>query len=134
MTNERIQKLLLLLTGIGLIPIALGYGFMPEKTLTPLFGFAVDSLNLKHIFRAIMGLYFAQVFMWFLGVAKPAYRRPAVFCLVVFTLGIAAGRILSLAVDGIPHWLLIVYLLLELVIGFTGLVTLLQTDRSPHSH
>lgn len=60
MTNERLQKFLLLIAAIGLIPIAPGYGFMPEKTLTPLYGFEVDNVYLKHIFRAVMGLYFVK--------------------------------------------------------------------------
>jgi hypothetical protein len=58
MTIEKSEKTLLVIAAIGLIPIALGYGFMPEKTLTPLYGFPVDSVNLKHIMRAVMGLYF----------------------------------------------------------------------------
>jgi len=133
MTNERFQRLLLMITGIGLIPIALGYGFMPEKTLTPLYGFPVDNLNLRHIMRAIMGLYFAQVFIWFLGVANPLFRRPAMFCLVVFTLGIAAGRIISLVVDGISHRFLIVFLILELIIGITGLILIVKENNTSGS-
>jgi hypothetical protein len=122
MANERSQKILLLIAAVGLIPIALGYGFMPEKTLTPLYGFSVDSVNLKHILRAVMGLYFGQVIIWFLGVTNANLRRPALYCLVVFMLGLAGGRILSLIVDGMSHWLLVVYLILELTIGLIGLV------------
>lgn len=121
MTIERAEKTLLLISAIGLIPIALGYGFMPEKTLTPLYDFPVDSINLKHIMRAVMGLYFGQVIIWFLGVVKNHLRRPAMYCLVVFMLGLAGGRILSLIVDGISHWLLVVYLISELTIGLIGL-------------
>ncbi len=65
MTTESTEKILLLIAAIGLIPIALGYGLIPEKTLTPLYGFPVDSVNLKHIMRAVMGLYFGQVIIWF---------------------------------------------------------------------
>ena len=122
MTTESTEKILLLIAAIGLIPIALGYGLMPEKTLTPLYGFPVDSVNLKHIMRAVMGLYFGQVIIWFLGATKAHLRRPAMYCLVVFMLGLAAGRALSLIIDGVSHWLLIVYLILELTIGLIGLV------------
>jgi len=121
MTLEKSQKLLLIIAAVGLIPIALGYGFMPEKTLTPLYGFSVDSVNLKHIMRAIMGLYFAQVIIWFLGFSSAKLRMPALYCLVVFMLGLAGGRILSLIVDGVSHWLLIVYLVLELTLGLIGM-------------
>jgi len=120
MTNDRLQKIVLAVAAIGLVPIALGYGFMPEKTLTPLYGFDVDNVNLKHIMRAIMGLYFGQVIIWLLGFSNPNLRRPAMYCLVVFMLGLAGGRILSLIVDGMPRWLLVVYLILELIIGLFG--------------
>jgi len=120
-TLERSQKILLTVAAVGLIPIALGYGFMPEKTLTPLYGFSVENVNLTHIFRAVMGLYFGMIVIWLLGVSKKELRRPAMYCLVIFMLGLAGGRLLSLIVDGIPHWLLVVYLVLELTIGLIGL-------------
>jgi hypothetical protein len=128
MTLEKSQKTLLLIAAVGLIPIALGYGFMPEKTLTPLYGFEADNINLKHIMRAVMGLYFGQIVIWFLGATKDEFRRPAMYCLVVFMLGLAGGRIISLLVDGISHWLLIVYLFLEVTIGLIGL----RLIRNPH--
>ena len=121
MTNMKSEKALLIIAILGLIPIALGYGLMPEKTLTPLYGFSVDNVNLTHILRAVMGLYFGQVIIWGLGVIKDEFRRPALYCLVVFRFGLATGRFLSFIVDGIPHLLLVVYFILELIFGFIGL-------------
>jgi len=40
----------------------------------------------------------------------------------VFMLGLAAGRILSLILDGMPHWLLVVYAALEIVLGLGAIV------------
>jgi hypothetical protein len=37
-------------------------------------------------------------------------------------LGLAAGRILSFVLDGMPHWLLIVYAVLEIVLGLIAVV------------
>ena len=130
MTTKKAQKSLLVFAAIGLIPIALGYGFMPEKTLTPLYGFDASNINLKHIMRAVMGLYFGQVIIWLLGAFKDPIRRPAMYCLVVFMLGLAAGRILSLIIDGISHWLLIVYLILELTLGIIGLKLIMKEDKN----
>ena len=130
MTNERLQKLVLLIAAIGLIPIALGYGFAPEKTLTPLYGFDVESVNLKHIMRTVMGLYFGQIIIWFLGFSSPNLRRPAMYCMVVFMLGLAGGRIMSLLIDGMSHWLLIVYLILELIIGLIGLKLITTANKT----
>lgn len=103
---------------------------MPEKTLTPLYGFEADSVNLKHIMRAVMCLYFGQVVIWYLGATKEEMRRPAMYCMVVFMLGLAAGRILSILVDGIPHWLLVVYLFLELLLGLIALRLIRKGSQS----
>jgi len=43
--------------------------------------------------------------------------------------GLAAGRILSLIIDGMPHWLLAVYLVLELVFGVLGIL-LIKNGKS----
>lgn len=123
-SNFDLQKILLLFCAIGLIPIALSYGLIPEKTLTPLFGISVDNMNLTYIMRAVMGLYFGQIAFWFLGAFNDKFRRPALFGLVVFMLGLAFGRLISILLDGIPHWLLLVYLCLELTFGLIGLIVL----------
>jgi F0F1-type ATP synthase assembly protein I len=47
---------------------------------------------------------------------------PALVSCAVFMLGLAAGRILSLILDGMPHWLLIVYAILEIVLGLAAIV------------
>ncbi len=130
MTNERLQKSVLLITAIGLVPIALGYGFMPEKTLTLLYGFDVSNVNLKHIMRAVMGIYFGQIIIWILGFSKPNVRRPAMYCLVVFVLGVAGGRMISFIVDGISHWSFTVYLILELIIGLFGLKLIITEEKT----
>lgn len=130
MDNKRLQKILLIISAIGLVPIALGYGLMPEKTLTPLFGFSLDSVNLVHIMRAFMGLYIGQLVFWLLGASKPELRKPAMYSLIFFMLGLAGGRILSLVIDGLSHWLLIVYLVLELTIGFIGLWLIMNENKT----
>lgn len=123
-SNFDLQKILLLFCSIGLIPIALSYGLIPEKTLTPIFGISVENMNLTHIMRAVMGLYLGQIVFWFLGAFNHKFRRPALFGLVVFMLGLAFGRIISILLDGTPHWLLLVYLCLELLLGLLGLFIL----------
>ena len=121
-TVDKLQKALLLLVAIGLIPIALSYGLIPEKSLSYLFEISVSEINLSHIFRAVMGLYLALIVFWFIGAFKTQLRQPALYSLVVFMFGLAAGRILSLILDGVPNWLLLVYLALELTFGILGLL------------
>jgi hypothetical protein len=122
------RQLFLLIAGIGLVPIALAYGVVPQKVLGYCLDISVSDTNSVHIFRAIMGLYLGLSVFWFIGAFKVRLRQAALYSLVVFMLGLAAGRILSILLDGIPHWLLIVYLLLELVFGVLGVVLLKKPD------
>ena len=107
----------LIFCAAGLVPIALSYGAVPGASLDYLFGVAAESTNATHVFRAVMGLYLAMVVIWLVGAFNPTLTEKALFCCAVFMLGLAAGRVLSLILDGVPHWLLLVYLALELVLG-----------------
>jgi hypothetical protein len=118
----------LVLSAIGLVPIALGYGIAPQRSLEYLFEVSVQNVNGKHIFRAIMSLYLALAAFWIVGAYKAHLRQAALYSLVVFMLGLAAGRLLSLVVDGLPHWLLLAYFALELGIGLVGLQLLKRQD------
>lgn len=112
----------LLLCAIGLAPIALSYGAVPSVSLEFLFGITVDSTNLTHILRAVMGLYFGMIVIWLWGAFSPSMAGPALVSCAVFMLGLAAGRTLSFVLDGMPHWLLIVYAVLEVVLGAIAIV------------
>jgi len=88
--------------------------------LSFLFDIDVSSINLIHIFRAVMGLYLALIVFWIAGARSKSLRLPALWSLTIFMLGLAAGRLVSLLVDGMPHPLLVLYLVLELSFGFVG--------------
>jgi hypothetical protein len=94
-----------------------------------LFGIDASDTNTRHIFRAVMGLYLALVIFWVAGARNEALRVPALWSLVVFMFGLAAGRAASLVVDGFPHPLLFVYLVLEVLFGFVGLRLLRTAER-----
>jgi hypothetical protein len=99
----------------------LGYGAKPSDSLDFLFGIAVDTINLTHIMRAIMGLYLAMVVVWIWGAFDEQLTTPALVSCAVFMLGLAAGRILSFIADGMPHWLLVVYAVLEVLLGLVAI-------------
>jgi hypothetical protein len=120
----------LLIAAAGLIPIALSYGVVPQATLKFLFDISIDGTNGIHIFRAIMGLYFALIIFWILGARSAKLTRPALFSLTVFMLGLAGGRTLSFLIDGMPHWLLFVYLILEILFGVVGLLMLITMNKT----
>ncbi|MEP3047177.1 MAG: DUF4345 domain-containing protein [Roseibium sp.] len=112
----------LVFCSVGLVPIALGYGANPSVSLDALFDIRVDTTNLTHIMRAVMGLYLGMVVLWVWGAFNRRMTVPALVSCAVFMLGLAAGRILSLILDGMPHWLLIVYALLEIVLGLGAIL------------
>jgi hypothetical protein len=129
------SRAFLLFCAVGLVPIALGYGAKPSTSLDLLFGINVDTTNLTHIMRAVMGLYLGMVVLWLWGAFSKAMQGPALVACAVFMLGLAAGRLLSFIVDGMPHWLLIVYALLEIVLGLIAVVLyrgiLAEEGRAP---
>ena len=120
------DRILLLLAALGLVPIALSYGLLPGKSVTYLLGFPVETLNHVHVFRAIMGLYLANAILWLAGYQQPSLRKPALWSLFIFMAGLAAGRILSLIVDGTPSFVLVFYLVAELVFAALALKFLRQ--------
>jgi len=128
--SMNIRQKFLLVAAIGLLPIALSYGLIPQKSLGYLFDISVSDPNGIHIFRAVMGLYLALIIFWLIGAFKVQVRQAALYSLIVFMFGLAAGRILSLIIDGMPHWLLAVYLVLELVFGVVGILLIKKSDKA----
>ncbi|WP_412552236.1 DUF4345 domain-containing protein [Shimia sp. MIT1388] len=121
-------RVVLLLAALGLLPIALSYGAAPTKTVPYLLEFPVEGTNQSHVFRAIMGLYFANLLFWIVGAARQPLRRAALWSLFLFMTGLAAGRILSLLLDGLPNFLLLFYLAAELLFAALALHALRKTN------
>jgi len=115
-------RVFLIFCAVGLVPIALGYGAKPTASLDALFGITVDTINLTHIMRAVMGLYFGMIVIWVWGAFSEQLTSPALLSCAVFMLGLAAGRILSFILDGMPHWLLVVYAVLEVLLGLIAII------------
>ena len=120
----------LIFCSVGLVPIALGYGANPSASLDALFGITVDTTNLTHIMRAVMGLYLGMIVLWLWGAFNRSMAGPALVACAVFMLGLAAGRLLSLALDGMPHWLLLAYTVLEIALGVIA-ITLYKRSNAP---
>ena len=65
-----------------------------------------------------------------MGPKNEALWLPALYRVVVFMLGLAAGRAISIVVDGMPSLMLLVYLLLEIVLGVIGLIMVKGYQRA----
>ena len=114
MDVAQMQRGLLVAMAVGLTPIALSYGAVPQASLPWLYGINAEDVPNRHVFRAIMGLYLALICFWAAGALRSPLRPPALWSLFVFTFGLALGRLLSLILDGWPGLLLFAYFPAEL--------------------
>lgn len=111
----------LLLSALGLLPIALSYGINPSGLLPQLMDLQPIGTNMVHVFRAIMGLYLGMVVLWLVGAWRGGVLlRTAVISEVVFMGGLASGRLLSLSVDGRPSAIFLIYTGAELLLSIWG--------------
>lgn len=101
------QHLHLIVSAFLICIIGLTYGTCPNEILPGLFGFPVENINLKSIFRALMGLYLAMSSLWLIGIFNQKLWLTATITNIVFMAGLALGRIISLFSDGIPGNLLL---------------------------
>ncbi len=118
----------LLFSAAGLFVIALGYGIDPAAILPMALHVTVEGIDLTHIFRAVMGLYLAMIVLWILGAFRASLTKAAVIAEVTFMFGLAAGRALSIIIDGMPSVLLVIYAVLEIVMGLWGVLILKKQD------
>ena len=77
----------------------------------------VNTIDLSNMLKAIMFLYLGISIVWILGIWKPKYWKTATQLNILFMLSLAAGRALSMVVDGIPTQGYIFGIIAEFVIG-----------------
>lgn len=117
------NNLHLILSVSIVLPVGLLYGLHPSEILPYVFGFDVQDLELKNIFRAMMGLYLTLSIYWIIGIIKPQYWKTATLINVLFMGGLSFGRIISTVFDGVSKQYLI-GLLLELLFMVWGIYNL----------
>ena len=108
------KNLHLVISTLIVIPIALVYGIYPGKFFPILFDFEIASTDAHNIFKAVMGLYFSMAILWIAGILRPRFWEAATLTNILFMSGLAAGRLLSIAADGVPSLSLVIGLGLEI--------------------
>jgi Domain of unknown function (DUF4345) len=119
-----LDRFYLLFSGIGLSTIGMSYGISPSNVLPAMLDITIDGTDQTHIFRAVMCLYFGMSLYWLVAAFTPNWSRHAIISVVFFMAGLAIGRLLSLAIDGVPSLLLVIYMFLEFAMLFFGLYVL----------
>ena len=107
--------------------VALGYGIAPQLFLSSFTDIQLVTTDTSHVLRSIMGLYLALTAFWAWASFKPDLHRLAIIIQVLFMGGLASGRLLSIAVDGVPSFLLFFYTISEIGMAATGLLILSRT-------
>ena len=123
-------RLYLIVSALGLLPMALIYGFNPSGILPELTDISVETTDHAHVFRAIMGLYMAMIVLWLFGALRRSWALTAVVSEIVFIFGLGFGRLISIAVDGKPSLFFIGSTLAEFVLGIWGVLILIKLKKA----
>mgnify|MGYP005698790717 CR=1 FL=1 len=120
--QDFITKIHLIISVSIVIPVAFVYGFKPELS----FDMSLDTIDEHNFYKAIMWLYLGFSALWLLGVFKPKYLKTALITNMIFMLGLACGRVLSILGDGLPTFGYVFGTVAELALGCYGLWVLRQ--------
>jgi len=118
------KNLHLTLSAIAVLVVGVTYGLYPSTFLPLFFDFNVETTDLNHVFRAMMGSYFALGIYWGYSVLFQEYWRGATLSVVFFMGGLAVGRILSICIDGIPSLAFSIGTILETIFVIWGCINL----------
>jgi Na+-driven multidrug efflux pump len=124
----RIKKYYLVFAFAAVSVIALLYGVAPDWFARTFLDVPSLDADLAHILRAVMGLYLALGLFWLYAAFQDAYRNAAILTTIVFCAGLVSGRLLSLAIEGRPAPLLLLYAFMELALVPLGLWVLRRPD------
>ena len=114
------ESFFLIFVAFGVFLVSLTYGVLPNVTLSYLYDIEVNSIILSNIFRALMVSYIVLVTFWIAGAKYENLRIPALWSLTIFMTGLALGRALSIAIDGIPYPLFIIWMIIEFISACLG--------------
>jgi hypothetical protein len=118
------RNLHLTVSTLIIIPVALAYGLYPQMVLPLLFDFNVEVINLVSIFRAMMGLYLGMSLIWIMGIIRSKFWITATITNITFMGGLALGRLVSLAIDGVPGIYFLIGSIVELSLAIWGAINL----------
>ena len=106
------------------------YGTSPTWFAATFLGVTDLNLNFAHILRAVAGLYLALAAFWLYAAFHEKYRDAGILTVILFAGGLAAGRLVSLIVDGRPAPLLLFFVALEFAVVLVGYWVLRLPERA----
>lgn len=127
--DDIITKIHLIVSLCIVVPVAFSYGFYPDFQFE-LFPKTIDEHN---FYKAVMGLYIGFSILWILGVFNATYLKTAIITNIIFMLGLGFGRLVSLALDGVPTFGYLFGTGAELFLGIYGIWVLKKLKTSNKS-
>jgi hypothetical protein len=119
-----IKNLHLIVSVLIIIMVAFAYGLFPGRAISILLDLKEDNINLKQVFRAIMGLYLGMAALWIAGLFQARYWYSATLSAAVFFGGLAFGRIIGIIADGIPSNFFRMGMIIELFMFLWSIINL----------
>lgn len=111
----QIKKYFLILSSATIFGVGSLYGISPQWFARTFLNVSQLDINLAHILRAMMCLYLGFGVFWLRAAFSDRYRNAALLTVLLFPAGLVIGRIFSFFADGRPSWLLLLYLVAELI-------------------
>jgi hypothetical protein len=116
----QLKKAYLIISFAAVTMIALLYGISPTWYASTFLGITDLNPNFAHILRAVTGLYLALAAFWLYSAFTYKHTNTAVLTTVLFAGGLAAGRCVSLILDGQPAPVLLIYGAMEIGVVLVG--------------
>ena len=116
----QLKKAYLIISCVAVAIIALLYGVSPTWYASKFLGITSLNPNVGHILRAVTGLYLALAGFWLYSAVNDKYTNAAVLTTILFAGGLAAGRCVSLILDGQPARVLLIYGAMEIGVVLVG--------------
>ena len=116
----QLKKAYLIFSFVTVTFFGLLYGISPRWYAAAFLGITDLNVNIAHILRALAGLYLALAAFWLYAAYHDKYKDAAILTAILFAGGLAAGRCVSLIVDGQPAPMLLIYLAAELAVVLVG--------------
>src|SRR5262249_12595974 len=112
----QLKKALLIFIFVGITIFGLLYGTSPTWFAATVLGVTDLNLNFAHILRDVAGLSLALAAFWLYAAFHEKNRDAGILTVILFAGGLAAGRLVSLIVDGRPAPLLLFFVALEFAV------------------
>ena len=115
--NVNYKNIHLYISLVIVVLAALIYGFYPDLILD----IQLNTVDEHNAFKGIMMLYLGFSALWVIGLFKSNHFKTALVTNIIFMLGLASGRLISLILDGIPSSVYLFGVFGKLILGLYGI-------------